>query len=100
MGAGKNRKKRAGNARPYDIGLSADYARRGDHRSPAVPVSSAGATPGTGNMRIRRCVNAPLKKTGHRCGRSVRGRVRKKRKFYGRKRRGAWEDNVWGCEMV
>ena len=48
----KTVKKRAGNARPYDIGLSADHARRGDHWSPVVPVSSASATPGTGNMRI------------------------------------------------
>ena len=41
MGVGKNREKRAGNARPYDIGLSADHARRGDHWSPVVPISSA-----------------------------------------------------------
>ena len=53
MGAGKNREKRAGNARPYDIGLSADYARRGEHCSPAVTVSSAFSTPGDRNKRIR-----------------------------------------------
>ena len=33
-----NRKKRAGNARPYVIDFCSDYARRGDHWSPVVQV--------------------------------------------------------------
>ena len=33
-----NRKKRAGNARPYVIDFCSDYARRGDHWSPVVHV--------------------------------------------------------------
>ena len=49
----KTVKKRAGNARPYDIGLSADHARRGEHCSPAVTVSSAFSIPGDRNKRIR-----------------------------------------------
>ena len=43
-GRGGNRKKRAGNARPYVIDLRSVYARRGDHWSPVVQVLPA-ATP-------------------------------------------------------
>ena len=60
------------------------------------PISSAYSTPGDRNNCIGRCINAPLKrkKTDHRCGRSVRGRVRKKRKF-------VWQETprLWGGLM-
>ena len=49
-----NRKKRAGNARPYVIDFCSDYARRGDHWSPVVQVLPE-ATP-----QSRQAVAAPL----------------------------------------
>ena len=49
-----NRKKQAGNARPYVIDFCSDYARRGDHWSPVVQVLPE-ATP-----QSRQAVAAPL----------------------------------------
>ena len=59
---GVNRGKRNGQEKfPTNLISCSDHARRGDHRSPAVPVSSALSIPCTGNMRIRSSVRSPLK---------------------------------------
>ena len=66
-GRGKNLYKRNGQEKfPTNLISCSNHVRRGDHRSPAVPVLPSLSTPGTGTERIRRCVRSPLKihKTG------------------------------------